>query len=129
MLGFVAARAHHADIGGMSPGSLPLSTEAFQEGLILPPVRLVENGQVRQDILDLVCANSRTPDERRGDLAAQIAANETGIRRFQALVAAYGHGTFTARVQENIAYAAQAVRQTLRTLPPGQYTGQRRAGR
>ena len=119
--GFVAARAHHADIGGMSPGSLPLSTEAFQEGLILPPVCLVENGRVRQDILELVCANSRTPDERRGDLSAQVAANETGIRRFQALVGAYGHDAFTARVQENIAYAAQAVRQTLRTLPPGQY--------
>ena len=123
LLGFVASRAHHADIGGLSPGSLPLSTEAFHEGLILPPVRLVENGVVRQDILDLVCANSRTPQERRGDLAAQIAACETGIRRFGALVGEYGLETFALRTQENIAYAAQAVRHALRGVPPGVYHG------
>ena len=121
LLGFVASRAHHADIGGLSPGSLPLSTEAFHEGLILPPVRLVENGVVRQDILDLVCANSRTPGERRGDLAAQIAACETGIRRFGAMVAEYGAETFAIRTQENIAYAAQAVRRALQDVPPGVY--------
>ena len=123
LLGFVASRAHHADIGGLSPGSLPLSTEAFHEGLILPPVRLVENGAVRQDILDLVCANSRTSQERRGDLAAQIAACETGIRRFRALVGEYGLEMFALRTQENIAYAAQAVRHALRGVPPGVYHG------
>ncbi len=124
LLGFVASRAHHADIGGLSPGSLPLSTEAFHEGLILPPVRLVENGAVRHDILDLVCANSRTPDERRGDLAAQIAACETGIRRFRALVEEYGPKMFALRTQENIAYAALSVRNALRHLPVGVYQAQ-----
>lgn len=124
LLGFVASRAHHADIGGLSPGSLPLSTEAFHEGLILPPVRLVENGAARHDILDLVCANSRTPDERRGDLAAQIAACETGIRRFRALVGEYGPETFALRTQENIAYAALSVRNALRGLPVGVYQAQ-----
>ena len=69
----------------------------------------------------LVCANSRTPAERRGDLAAQVAANETGIRRFQELVARYGLPTFQARTQENLAYAAEAVRQTLARLPAGTY--------
>ena len=121
LLGFVAARAHHADVGGLSPGSLPLSTEAFHEGLILPPLRLVENGKVRQDVLEMVCANSRTPQERRGDLSAQIAANETGIRRFRALMDNYGADTFGLRVRENIAYAEQAVRAALQTLPPGVY--------
>ncbi len=121
LLGFVASRAHHADVGGLSPGSLPLSTEAFHEGLIIPPILLVENGQIKQDVLELVCANSRTPHERRGDLSAQIAANETGIRRFLALMEAYGPETFQHRVQENIAYAAASVRAALRRLPPGVY--------
>ena len=121
LLGFVASRAHHADIGGLSPGSLPLSTELFHEGVILPPVRLVEGGEVRQDVLNLVCANSRTPTERKGDLAAQIAANETGIRRFQALVERYGPTIFQQRTSENIAYSAEAVRRTIANLPAGTY--------
>lgn len=121
LLGFVASRAHHADIGGMSPGSLPLSREAFQEGLIIPPVRLVIDGHVREEILNLVCANSRTPQERRGDLAAQIAANETGIGRFQSLVATHGLDTFSTRVRENIDYATCAVREAIRQLPAGVY--------
>jgi N-methylhydantoinase B len=122
LLGFVASRAHHADIGGLSPGSLPLSTELFHEGLILSPVRLVERGRVREDLLQLVCANSRTPAERRGDLAAQIAANETGARRLRALVEQYGREGFEKRTRENIAYAAEAVRSALKSLPPGVYT-------
>ena len=122
LVGFVAGRAHHADVGGMAPGSLPLSREAFQEGLILPPMPLVQNGKVSEEILRLVCANSRTPAERRGDLAAQIAANETGIRRFQELVTRCSLATFQARTQENIAYAAEAVRRTLAALPPGTYS-------
>ena len=121
LLGFVASRAHHADIGGLSPGSLPLSTELFHEGLILPPIRLVERGAVRNEVLDLVCANSRTPAERRGDLAAQIAANQTGVERFQALVRSRGRAEFRLRANENIAYAEMAVRRAVALLPPGEY--------
>ncbi len=120
-VGFVASRAHHADIGGMSPGSLPLSNELFQEGLILPPVRLVRRGRLQEEILALICANSRTPMERRGDLSAQIAANETGIRRFQALLGRSGEAMFATRTRENIAYAEAAIRQTLSKLKPGVY--------
>jgi N-methylhydantoinase B len=120
-VGYVASRAHHADIGGLTPGSLPLSTEVFHEGLILSPVRLVERGKIREEIRDLVCANSRTPQERRGDLAAQVGANETGIRRFQALLARYGAAQFQRRTSENIAFAAHAVRAALRRLPAGVY--------
>jgi N-methylhydantoinase B len=122
LIGYVASRAHHADIGGISPGSLPLSTELFQEGLVLPPIRLVERGKVREDLLRLVCANSRTPAERRGDLSAQIAANETGIRRLQAMVERYGRAEFSLRTAENIAYAARAVQSVLTRLPAGSYT-------
>jgi N-methylhydantoinase B len=121
LVGYVASRAHHADIGGLSPGSLPLSTEAFHEGIILPPVRLVENGRVRPDILELLCANSRTPAERRGDIAAQVAANETGIRRFTALISQHGYPEFAFRAAENIAYAESLMRRTLAALPPGVY--------
>ncbi len=121
LLGYVACRAHHADIGGIAPGSLPLSTSLFQEGLILPPVKLVENDAVRDEIVQLVCANSRTPDERRGDLTAQIAANRTGIRRMKELVTQKGQAEFATRAAENIAWTAQAVRHTLQQLPPGTY--------
>ena len=120
-VGYVASRAHHADIGGLTPGSLPLSTELFHEGLILSPVRLVERGKIREDIRELVCANSRTPQERRGDLAAQVGANETGIRRFQALSARYGPALFRQRTLENIAFAAHAIRAAVCRLRPGIY--------
>jgi N-methylhydantoinase B len=118
--GFVACRAHHADIGGMTPGSLPLSQEAFQEGLILPPIALVKNGTVQEEIVRLVCANSRTPSERRGDLSAQIAACQTGIRRLTELIEQ--HGTqFDLRTRENLDYAAERVRRMLAELPAGTY--------
>ena len=70
LVGFVSNRGHHADVGGMTPGSLPLSTELYQEGTIIPPIRLARRGRLNQEVLDLICRNSRTPDERRGDLAA-----------------------------------------------------------
>ncbi|MCH8124083.1 MAG: hydantoinase B/oxoprolinase family protein [Bacteroidetes bacterium] len=87
---FVASRAHHADVGGMSPGSLPLSTEIFQEGLILPPVRLVSNGNINRDLLEVILRNVRTPDERRGDLTAQMGANEIGVNRLSELFRSFG---------------------------------------
>ncbi len=120
-VGYVASRAHHADIGGLTPGSLPLSTELFHEGLILSPVRLVERGRIREEIRELVCANSRTPQERRGDLAAQVGANETGIRRFHALLQRYGLALFRMRTLENIAFAAHSIRAAVRLLPAGVY--------
>src|SRR5205823_3180488 len=105
----------------LAPGSLPLSTELFHEGLILPPIRLVERGVIRDDVLGLVCANSRTPAERKGDLAAQVAANQTGIRRFQALVQDRGLAEFTLRTRESIAYSDMAVRRALSHLRAGEY--------
>jgi len=72
---FVASRAHHSDIGGISPGSMPVAREIYQEGLIIPPIRLIEAGQLNHDVFDLILANVRTPEERSGDLQAQIGAN------------------------------------------------------
>src|SRR5439155_16042253 len=75
LVGFTATRAHHADIGGMSPGSMPMSRELYQEGLIIPPVKLVAGDVPNQALFDLICRNSRKPDESRGDLAARFACH------------------------------------------------------
>src|SRR5580704_5534058 len=85
LVGWVANRAHHADVGGMAPGSMPPdATESVQEGLRLPPVRLTP------DVAAILAANSRTPDERRGDLDAQVGANAIGVSRLAALAATSG---------------------------------------
>jgi N-methylhydantoinase B len=79
VVGFAAVRAHHADVGGISPGSMPQgATELFQEGLIVPPIRIVQRGVAVDDVMRLVLANVRTPQERQGDLAAQRAACAAG---------------------------------------------------
>ena len=83
---FVASRAHHADVGGMSPGSIPMSTELYQEGIILPPVKLAEAGVRSESVIKLITANSRAPEERLGDLEAQLAAQRVGERRLRGLV-------------------------------------------
>ncbi|HZW53620.1 MAG TPA: hydantoinase B/oxoprolinase family protein [Candidatus Elarobacter sp.] len=122
LLGFVADRAHHADIGGMSPGSMPLAREIYQEGFRMPPVRLVRRGMVDRDVLALFLANTRVPEERRGDLDAQRAALATGGRRVRELAAAIG----PAHLQRGMAalqrYTARLIATTLRALPHGCYT-------
>src|SRR5499426_353231 len=90
LLFYVASRAHQSDIGGMSPGSMPLAEEIYQEGLRIPPVKLMSNGTINRDVWEIVLANVRTPDEREGDLAAMIGANSTGERRLMEIVAKYG---------------------------------------
>ncbi|MCZ7572915.1 MAG: hydantoinase B/oxoprolinase family protein [Ardenticatenaceae bacterium] len=118
---FVASRAHHADVGGMTPGSMPLSTEIFQEGLIIPPVKLDEAGQTNQALLALLLRNVRTPDERRGDLAAQRAAHAVGTRRLQELVARHGTAevlVYTRHLQD---YAERLTRAAIAAWPDGTY--------
>ncbi len=122
LIGFVSSRAHHADVGGISPGSLPLSVELYQEGLILPPLAIVRNGEIDQQILNLICANSRTPEERRGDLQAQIAANQTGANRLRHIVAEAGITNYEQCASQTLNYSAKLVREALKRLPPGQYT-------
>src|SRR5262249_28095745 len=87
---FVANRAHHADVGGIAPGSLSLARELYQEGIIFPPVKIVRADRVEDDLLAVLLRNVRTPDERRGDLLAQIAANRIGIARIHGYLARYG---------------------------------------
>ena len=121
LLGYVASRAHHADVGGMSPGSMPLATELFQEGLIIPPVLLQRRGEINQAVLDLICRNSRTPGERMGDLSAQIAAQRVGERRLQALAKRHGPKVVAAYMIHLQNYAERMVRELIRQMPPGEY--------
>ncbi len=118
---YVANRAHHADVGGTTPGSMGPTTEIFQEGLRLPPVRLVRRGTMQRDVVELVLANVRTPDERLGDLSAQIAANRTGEARLAELVARYGKRTALRYARELVAYSARRMREALAKIPDGTY--------
>ena len=118
---FVANRAHHSDVGGMSPGSMPVAREIFQEGLILPPVRLMRGGRLVDDILALVLANVRTPDEREGDLTAQIAANRVAALRLIDTVRRAGRRRTLAYAAALQDYTERVVRAAIREIPDGRY--------
>ncbi len=118
---FVANRAHHADVGGVSPGSMPLSTEISQEGVRIPPVKILKKGVLNQELLDLILANVRTPVERRGDLEAQIAANETGKRRLIEITSKYGLEECVQYAVGLLDYAEQMTRASIRRIPDGTY--------
>lgn len=118
---FVASRAHHADVGGMSPGSLPLSTEIYQEGIIIPPVKLYSAGVANDDLLRIILRNVRTPDERRGDIAAQRAAHAVGERRLHELVTTHGNEEVTAYAGHLRAYSERLTRAAIRQWPDGVY--------
>lgn len=121
LVGFVANRAHHADIGGMSAGSMPLSQEIFQEGLIIPPVKLLVGGKKNEDVWRLLMANVRTPEERSGDLQAQLAANHIGIERMQALAKQFGVPTLFADMDALLQYSERMTCQLIGQVPKGCY--------
>ena len=118
---FVASRAHHADVGGMTPGSLPLSTEIYQEGIIIPPVKLYKRGILDADLLRIILRNVRTPDERRGDLAAQRAAAAIGERRLREMVDAFGIDEVLAYAAHLQDYSERLTRAAIRHWPDGVY--------
>ncbi len=118
---FVANRAHHSDVGGMAPGSMPLATELFQEGIIIPPVKLVRRGRVDRDVLDFILANVRTPEEREGDLTAQLAANRIGEKRLLEITAKHGLRKVHERMRNLQDYSERILRRALREFPPGLY--------
>ena len=119
---YVANRAHHSDVGGMTPGSMPLAREVFQEGLIIPPVKLARRGEIVPDVMALILANVRTPEEREGDITAQIAANRVGEARLREIVAKYG----LKRVELSSAalqdYSERILRATIAQIPDGEYS-------
>jgi N-methylhydantoinase B len=118
---YVASRAHHSDVGGMSPGSMPIAEEIYQEGLRIPPVKLVSGGEINKDVWDIVLYNVRTPREREGDLSAMFAANKTGERRVLEVVDKYGWNSVDRCVHEILNYSERMTRLAIRAIPDGTY--------
>lgn len=127
LIGFITARAHHSDVGGMEPGSMPgRSTEVYQEGVVIPPVKLYRRGKLMDDIMSMVLANVRTPDERRGDLNAQLAALRTGQKRLLELAGKHGKALFTAGLTALQNYAERRIRKHIAELPDGSFLNAKR---
>ncbi len=118
---YVANRAHHSDVGGMTPGSMPLATSIYQEGIRIPPVHLVRGGELVGDVMSMILSNVRTPREREGDLTAQIASNRTGLRRLLSIVEKYGLDVVQAYMGHLMTYAERMTREAIRQIPDGTY--------
>ncbi len=118
---YVANRAHHADIGGSTPGSMGQATEIYQEGLRIPPLHLVQRGQLNEEFLNLFLANVRVNEERKGDLTAQLGALRVGADRLREIVARYGFKECDAYAKHLIEYTARMMRRTIAELPDGVY--------
>jgi N-methylhydantoinase B len=121
LLGYVANLAHHVDVGGGAPASIGAFREVFQEGVIIPPVKVVAGGRIVPDVFALILAQIRSKHETAGDFRAQIAANTTGVRRLQALVGRHGHGTIASAMRELLDYTERRTRAELAVLPHGVY--------
>jgi N-methylhydantoinase B len=118
---YVASRAHHADVGGAYPGSMGPCREIYQEGLRIPPVRIMREGVMDRDVLALLLNNVRTPEEREGDLGAQIAACHTGAERLTEVCVRYGVDRTRGAARELLAYSEELMRTFLLQVPPGAY--------
>jgi N-methylhydantoinase B len=121
LLGYVANLAHHVDVGGGAPASIGAFREVFQEGVIIPPVKLVAGGAIVDDIFRLILSQIRSKHETAGDFRAQIAANATGVRRVQALVRRHGIEAIRATMEELLEYTERRTRAELAKLPHGIY--------
>jgi N-methylhydantoinase B len=125
LLGYAANRAHHADVGGAAPGSMPAGArEIFQEGLRIPPVRAWRRGDEQPDVLALLFANSRTPNERAGDLRAQSAANHLTARRVRELAERVGDGRLLAEMLATQDHTERLMRAAIARIPDGTFAGE-----
>lgn len=127
VVGFAANRAHHADIGGMRPGSIAAdSAEIYQEGLRLPPIKLWRAGELDRDLLAVILSNTRTPREREADLRAQFAANERGRQRVLELLSVGAQHAAPLQTQfvELLDYSERRMRYELQKIPAGTYTAE-----
>ncbi len=118
---YVASRAHHADVGGAYPGSMGLCREIYQEGLRIPPVKIMRAGTMERDVLALLLNNVRTPEEREGDLGAQIAACHTGAERLREVCAGYGLARAQRAAADLLVYSDEMMRRFLERVPAGTY--------
>ena len=119
---YVASRAHHADVGGAYPGSMGLCREIYQEGFRIPPVKIMCEGKMRADVLALLLNNVRTPQEREGDLHAQIAASHTGGERLREVCARYGPSRVQRAARELLEYSEEMMLRFLDQVPAGSYS-------
>jgi N-methylhydantoinase B len=118
---YVASRAHHADVGGTYPGSMGPCREIYQEGFRIPPVKIMRGGKLVPDVLALLLNNVRTPEEREGDLGAQIAACQTGAQRLRDICVRYGIARTQKAAAELLDYSEDLMRSFLSSVPPGRY--------
>ena len=118
---YVANRAHHADIGGATPGSMGLATDIYGEGIRIPPIRLVRNGTLDHDIMRLLLANVRGNVERRGDFDAQIGSLKTGAMRLLEIIDRRGEAEAIEYASQLISYSARLMRHTIASIPDGSY--------
>ena len=121
---YVASRAHHADVGGTYPGSMGLCREIYQEGLRIPPVRIMQSGKMQADVLALLLNNVRTPKEREGDLGAQIAACHTGAARLTEICARYGLKKAQQAARDLLDYSEEMMLSFLKRVPHGHYSAE-----
>jgi len=121
LTGFVANRAHHADIGASTPGSMPISRQLDEEGMIIPPTFLLRKGKLDERRLAAITGATSNPGQSGGDFAAQISANRTGLTRLIALVQSTGITTYEERLQQLNAYAGRLASNSLATIPDGEY--------
>jgi N-methylhydantoinase B len=121
---YIANRAHHADVGGTFAGSMGPAREIFQEGIRIPPIRIVRGGIVDREMLDLILLNVRTPREREGDLQSQIGGCRVGGQRTLQLFEKYGSQRLETLIEELLNYSERLVRAELRKMPSGEYTAE-----
>ena len=121
---FAATRAHHSDVGGMFAGSMGPAREICQEGIRIPPVRLFVGGESNRDVLQMLLHNVRTPQEREGDLAAQVGSCKVGERRMREIVAKYGRAKVDELSEALLDYSERLMRAELRTVPAGRYAAE-----
>jgi len=121
ILFYIANRAHHADIGGATPGSMGLATDIYGEGIRIPPIRLVRKGELDHDTMRLLLANVRGNVERRGDFDAQIGSLKTGAARLLEIVERRGEKETAAYAAHLIDYSARLMRYTIAAIPDGSY--------
>jgi N-methylhydantoinase B len=118
---YIASRAHHADVGGAHAGSMGLSREIYEEGLRVPPVKILEGGRVVRDVMSMILANVRTPRECEGDLTAQIASCRIGERRLMGMVKKYGRREVASYGKHLLDYSAKMMAATISAIPDGVY--------
>ena len=118
---YVASRAHHADVGGTYAGSMGICREIYQEGIRIPPIKLIVRGKLQDDVFRLLLSNVRTPDEREGDLNAQIAACHTGATRLREIVQRHGLARVQLVMDELQDYSEKLMRAFLTQVPNGRY--------